>query len=227
MDIENFNQCLQYLQIAQVSQLAELAKEKGPIEKFIPLIGTLSGAVVGFFLTQLVSRSKENKTESNKTMCCKEDISRLQESVQLLIKEAYRASENIALKEVSVTHQFPASISSLFLAEYFTDVAHKFNKEQRHWIQLALQNIEEINKLLVIMRTSKTPTNGYPYSLHLLNLTNIGTRTWLACQSTLKKETEKLSSDELARAAGCTEDDINYKNMLEKNAKARNNFLDL
>lgn len=218
MDIETFSQCLQYMKSTETVST---------IKEFIPLIAASTGVVVGFLLNQLATNSKENKLASNKLTCCEEDIQKIQEALEDLIKEAFCTMKPVVLKERITAHNFPDSVSSLCLDEYFTDIAHKYNKDQRYWIQLILQNIKTINEKLTSITHPQPTKSTHRYSIDLLNMTSNSVLVWGLCRSVLEKKHVELKTKELAEYLECNSDQISYWNLLVSNADNGNNTLDL
>ena len=95
MDFDSFNQCLAYIDFSK--------EEKSLTVKFLPIIGTLCGALIGFFLNYFSSLSKESKATNNKILCCKEDVYRVRDSLQSILKELFRIAGLIS-RPVSYTH---------------------------------------------------------------------------------------------------------------------------
>lgn len=218
MDIETFSQCLQYI---------KSTNSASPIKEFIPLMTATAGVIGGFLLNHYSAGSKEKKLASNKLMCCKEDIQRIQEALEDLIRESFCTMKFVVIKETITAHNFPDSVSSLCLDEYFTDIAHKYNKDQRCWIQLILQNIKTINDKLANITNPKSIKNTHRYSLELLNMTNSSVLVWGLCSSVLENKNVEPETTELAKSLGCTADQIVYWNLLVRNAENKNDTLNL
>lgn len=218
MDIENFNQCLHYLQNSQGRSL---------VEKFIPLISTLGGVAGGFLLTQAANKSKEKRATSNKIMCCKEEIQRIQELLNELLKETLKIMPALVLRDPLKSHSYPHNVGSLYLAEYFTEIAHKFTIQERRWIQTIIQNIESINAKLPTLREAPNSENYYKKSIEILNITNISVRTWKLCENILITNDTELDIEATLIAIGCSEDQVANRNLLIVNANNSNNTLAL
>lgn len=218
MEIEALNQCLEYIQ---------LTSKKSEIEKFIPLIGALSGALFGTTITLLAASRKERRAEKNKLICCNEDVAKIQMSIEKFMRQLMPMMEAAALKNKLVKHSFPDNINSLCLANYFTDVAHKYNKEQRNWVQVIINNVEVMNASLKKLTKPSEAGTPFQFSLLLLNSASTAMRTWKLCQSVIDKKKFDMNVEELVLKIGLSEDQISYRNLLALNAENDNNTLGL
>lgn len=219
MEIDSFNQCLAYMQVA--------FEKKSLVEKFLPLIGALGGAFIGFFLNYFASHSKESKTARNKLMCCNEDIEKIRESLILVIKELFRLGVLISNRELPKGHKLPTGISALCLSEYFADVAHKFSGEQRYQIQRILEDMKALNTLLPILQARDTLSDKYRYSLKLTNTIILAVKIYNSCEGAINKKTSKEESVNNLKNIGANDDEIQAFSKLKENGNNENKTLSL
>ncbi|MGY2438093.1 hypothetical protein [Pseudomonas sp. SDO52101_S400] len=220
MDVESFNQCLIYMQ--------SVAPNKSLIEKFLPAIGGVSGAVLGFLLTSMVAFSKERKVLANKLMCCNEDVARVQSSVEQLIKELFKILMCISVGDLPKGHGLPTNIGALCLSEYFKDVAHKFSKNQRYLIQATLENTSEINSLIDVLQRSSSLEDKYKYSLGLLSAIGLALQISNGCKNIIgNTNKEQLDQIEELERIGVSSSEIKAFLLLKSNASNQNDILKL
>ncbi|WP_153772398.1 hypothetical protein [Pseudomonas sp. MNR3A] len=217
MDIESFSQCIDYMQVNQV---------KMTVDKFIPVASALSGALMGFYLNYLSSSRKEGRASKNKLMCCGENVRQIQGSVVQLLLELCKLMECVAFKKKPARHNLPGSISSLYLNEYFSDVAHKFSKEQREWVQQLLTEVEIINKALPEL-WEKDVSSFYGHSLALLNLSSRAMTAWNKCENIVRGVYFDTTNKDLLELIGATNDQVYCYFALVENAEVTDEKLGL
>lgn len=198
MDIESFSQCIEYMQANHVKLTAD---------KFIPVVSALGGALMGFYLNYLSSSLKEGRASKNKLMCCNENVRQIQGSVSQLLLELCKLMECVAFKKKPARHNLPGSISFLYLNEYFSDVAHKFSREQREWVQQLITEVEIINKSLPAL-WEKNVSSFYDYSLALLNLSSRAMMAWSMCENVVRGAHFDTTNKELLELIGATKDQV-------------------
>ncbi|WP_460417971.1 hypothetical protein [Pseudomonas sp. microsymbiont 2] len=218
MDIDALNQCLQYI---------ELTRPMGEFDKFIPVGSALFGTLIGVSATFFIANWKEKRVENNKFDCCNEDLIKVQESVGMYLKQLLIMMEALAKRQSIYRHRMPHSISPLFLESYFTDVAHKYSKEQRSWIQELMVDLESVNEKTPLIITPEATGSSYDYSRLLLNAGAAAVSVWELCQSVADKERLKIDTSTILRRIGCTEGQIHHRDMLVGNASNGNTTLEL
>lgn len=218
MDIENFNQCLSYLQAS--------LQGKGTFERVLPIVGTLVGAVLGFALNYLAGRGKENKTARNKLMCIDEDVMAIEHSLNEMSKEAVRMISLVVQKATPSGNYLPLSVSALCLESYFIDVAHKYSRQQRYWIQLLISRLKEISCALEEIKDFKGSI--YMRSINLLNLIGLAVNCSRFCKMIMQG---KIVTDEgvvnYLRELDVSEEYLEAYNRAFENAAVRNAALQL
>lgn len=157
MDIENFQQCLSYIEYARPA--------KNSLEKIIAVGGTLAGAALGFALNYFHAKSKESRSTKNKLMCCDEDVHRIRAYLTMEIKEVLRLNSKLVSRKPLIDYRLQDSISTLLIDEYFPEVAHKFSRNQRYWLQELLNNLKIVNSMLSEIKEGKRI--GKPYEMTL------------------------------------------------------------
>ena len=219
MDFDSFNQCLAYIEFSK--------EEKSLTVKFLPIVGTLFGALIGFFLNYFSSRSKESKATNNKILCCKEDIYRVRDSLQSILKELFRIAVLISRQESLSGHNLPTNVSSLFLSEYFADVAHKLNSEQRFQIQRILEDVKALNLVLSIIQQRESLKDKFTYSLKLSNSIILNLRIYTTCKQVFNDDkVNKAESEDLAEL-GIDQSELGAFFALKENGKNKNKNLNL
>ena len=218
MDIESFNQCLGYLQAS--------LQGKGTLDKALPILGTLVGAVFGFALNYFAGRGKENNAAKNKLMCIEEDVMAIEHSLDELNKEALRMISLIVKKTPARGNYLPLSISALCLESYFIDVAHKYSRQQRYWIQLLISRLEEISDALVEIKDFKGPM--YTRAVNLLNLIGLAVNCSRFCKMIMQGE---ILEDEgvvsWLRVMNVSEEHLDAYSRAFENAEVHNTTLEL
>jgi len=202
-------------------------EKKSILEKFLPIIGALSGAFIGFFLNYISTHSKENKTINNKLLCCKEDVHRIRDSLRTVLKELFRIAGLISGRESPSGHNLPTNISTLCLSEYFADVAHKFSSEQRFQIQRILEDAKALNFILGVIQKRETLKDKFIYSLKLSNAIILGLRIYTSC-----KQANGEATNEEAEGGDLNDLDIDQREvkaffMLKENGNNENQTLNL
>ncbi|MGX9559495.1 hypothetical protein [Pseudomonas sp. CFBP 5750] len=137
MDFESFSQCLNYMQAT--------VQDKGTLNKVLPIMGTLLGTAFGFALNYGAGRVKDSKAAKNKIMCIGEDIEVIVHDLNATAKECARLVSLLVERAPLAGNRLPGSMSGLCIDSYFIDVAHQYSRNQRYWIQLALERLKEIN----------------------------------------------------------------------------------
>ncbi len=222
MDIENFNQCIQYLEMT--------IHDKSMLERYIPILAALSGGLVGFFLNSLSTRKKETKSDKNKMMCCDEDIQKIIETLNDTILELMRMMVALVEKNKITSNQLPLSISSLYLSSYFIEIAHKYTTDQRLWIQSLMENLSILDKKLAVAQHPEKGFLSFKNSINIVNTLNYSFRARMYCQSVLHGENLLISeseSDKHALLLGATEEQVKARNTLKQNILDHNNLLNL
>jgi hypothetical protein len=220
MDVEGFNQCLMYVQAA--------VSNKSLVEKFIPVIGTIGGAVLGFLLTNAVAFSKERKVLKNQIMCCNEDVHRVKSSVDHLTKEIFKIMMCISVNSLPKGHDLPMGLSALCLSEYFKDVAHKFSKNQRYLIQSTLEDVAEVNSVVEVLQKSSSLEDKYKYSLGLLNAVALALQISSNCKHIIADTSEVgLDQKKELQSVGVSSAEIEAFLLLKNNASNQNGILKL
>lgn len=171
MDFESFSQCLNYVQLSSQS--------KTLLDKILPVAGALLGTVLGFALNYGTGRIKESKSTSNKIMCIGEDIEVINHALNEAAKECARLISLLIKGERLAGNRLPGSISGLCIDSYFIDVAHKYSRNQRYWIQLILERLKEVNIKLSGWDGGLT---AYEKSAALLNMISISVETARLCK---------------------------------------------
>lgn len=217
MDIESFSQCLNYLQAS--------AQSKGYFEKSLPIAGALIGTALGFFLNYSSGRIKENKAAQNKIMCINEDLAVINHSLDELAKEATRLITLLVQKQPLSGNRLPGSISSLCLDSYFIEVAHKYSKNQRYWIQLLLARVKEINIKLGSLHEDQ---DLYTRSITLMNMISLAVECARLCKMSLSNIlTDHISIHSYLEELDIPSEDFEAYKYAESNAKAQNAVLGL
>jgi hypothetical protein len=152
---------------------------KGLFDKILPIAGALIGTTLGFALNFSSSKVKDNKSANNKIMCINEDIDALEHALNETAKECARLVSLLIQRSPIVGNRLPGSISGLCIDSYFIDVAHKYSRNQRYWIQLTLERLKEINLKLGNRSGQSTP---YERSVDMLNLLSITIETARLCR---------------------------------------------
>lgn len=216
MDVDTFAQCLQYIQ----------ATHSGfTVEKLIPVGAAFAGAILGFGLNYATSIRKENKTTQNKKLCCEEDIQKIRRDTANVASEVCNLCIILTSGADATHHQVPTHVSSLYLDEYFIDVAHKFNTSQRESIKMLLGALKVLNeKLPSLTDRSKS---YYIYSTALLNLANCAILAWSYCEDILRGEIMEPSHDEAYTSLKLTPEQVEAITILQRNAKSSNTELNL
>lgn len=147
MDIENFQQCLNYIDFARPT--------KNHLEKIIAVGGTLAGTVIGFALNYFHAKSKESRSAENKLMCCDEDVHRIRAYLNMEIEEVLRLTSRLVNRKPLIDYRLQDNISTLLLNEYFPEVAHKFSQNQRYWMQSLLNSLKTVNSMLSEIKEGK------------------------------------------------------------------------
>ncbi|MGN8120886.1 hypothetical protein ACTJK9_03895 [Pseudomonas sp. 22082] len=219
MDFDSFNQCLAYIEFSK--------EEKSLVVKFLPIIGALSGALIGFFLNYASTHSKENKIIKNKILCCKEDVDSVRDSLQIILKELFRIAGLISRREPLPGHNLPTNVSSLCLSEYFSDVAHKLSSEQRFQIQRILEDIKALNSILEIIQKRDSLKDKFTYSLKLSNSIILGLRIYATCKQTFNDEiVNKIEGNDF-QELGIDQAELSAFFALKENGNNENQSLNL
>jgi hypothetical protein len=171
MDIDSFSQCLSFMQTTNPS--------KALVDKALPLAGALFGTTLGFALNYASSKIKDNKSTKNKLMCINEDIEVIEHALNESAKECARLLTLLIQKSPLVGNRLPGSISGLCIDSYFIDVAHKYSRNQRYWIQLTLERLKEIN---IKLGNNSSQSTTYEKSVEIINLLSITIETARLCK---------------------------------------------
>lgn len=217
MDVENFALCLQYVQSTHPGFT---------LDKLIPVGAAFGGAIIGFGLNHFSSTKKENKASQNKKMCCEEDIAKIKRQTTTVASEVCNLCKILLEGRRPNHHRVPNHVSSLCLDEYFIDVAHKFNKDQREAIQMLLASLKILNSRLPEL-TNGGHASDYSYSTLLLNLSLGALEVWGHCEDFQRGTITHYSEEEVYKWLGLTDEQITSLNSLQANAKADNTELHL
>ncbi|SDQ55201.1 hypothetical protein SAMN05216487_2466 [Pseudomonas sp. UC 17F4] len=219
MDIESFSLCLSYM---------ELIKPKSNhIDKIIPVAGTLLGTFFGYALNQFTSNRKESKAVKNKLLCCDEDIQRLKHALDKLICESIRIMGEINRHRRPTSHQLPAKLSAFYLSEHFIELAHKFSTNQRYWVHLLIENLDEMNSHLDMIINEKSH-DLFILSAELVSTVGLAGTMHALCQSFQDdKKQFKNTPEEQLEALGLNPEEIAIFTSLSENAEENNRTLKL
>lgn len=222
MDIENFNQCIQYLQSS--------GSGKTTLERYLPVFAALSGGLAGFLLNYLSAGRKEARSDKNKIMCCNEDVEKTQEILKHTILEVMKMTNALVQKKRITTHTLPNKINTLCLSKYFTEIAHKYTKTRRLNIQLLLENIEALNEHIIEAHEPKKGFVSYENSVTLLNVSSKAMKAWFCCQGITADEevtSANLDADSESIKIGATLEQLEARNKLIENLKSNNTLINL
>lgn len=164
MDIDSFQQCLSYVELSNPA--------KGYIDKIITASGALAGAALGFTLNYIHSKSKESTSEKNKIMCCKEDIHRVHAYLARVMIDSVQMTSILINRRSLLDNNFVDFVSSLLLEKYYSEIAHRFTKNQRIWIQELISNLQIVNSKLLEFKKLTITGNTYQATLILFSLTD-------------------------------------------------------
>ena len=158
-------------------------------------------------------------------MCCNEDIDRLQLSLKEILKELYSLAERIHNKKEMKSHTLPTSLNILYLDEYFIDVAHKFNKEQRATIQNIFSEMQELNANLTSLKKRESQIDRFALSRLLSNFTLLALNTYKNCKS-IKNKSQPTDSG-LINELEITTDQVQSLKQIRINIINENSTLNL
>ncbi|KWS33600.1 hypothetical protein [Pseudomonas syringae] len=180
MDIESFSQCITYLQNS--------APARNAIEKALPIVGTLAGTFLGFILNFSWTLHKESRSNKNKLMCMDEDTHRINHFLLEMTKQYAEHLKKVVIRDYPTSHNLPSEIHSSCIEEYFTEVAHKYTKNQRYWLQELSSQLKYINTNLSDIRTREEID---PYNLSKKFLDGISSALFCSklCVMIMKNET--------------------------------------
>ncbi|MEE3935451.1 hypothetical protein V2I68_07790 [Pseudomonas viridiflava] len=222
MDIENFNQCLQYLQSVNL--------EKSAFAKYIPVLAAITGGALGFGLNSLATRKKEGNLEKNKTMCCNEEAQIIQETLEQTMLELMDMMTKLASKIEITKSELPTTITSGYISNHFTDIAHKYTKEQRHWLQAMMVFTESLNKRLDAIQNPERGFLSFENSIDLLNAGNDTIKAWMHCKSFLVNTDSTFSDAHVAEKLliiGASQEQLDARTALIENVETRNSLLNI
>gem|GEM_PF-2231222 len=215
MDIDSFAQCLSFVQATTIT--------KPPVEKYLPIIGTLLGTGVGFGLNQVVTRLKDGKSKKNKQTCCYEECHELKHLCSEMVKALVEAAGLVAQKKRPASHTFPFSIRLPLMDEYYPEVAHSFSSNQRHWIRYILRNVTDINDSLSKALSQEDKRSIYKISAWIVDLLSVLIDTYKMCdQILLDKKIAYPDDDKFLLSLGCDKEDVDFAIMLGENIGADN-----
>lgn len=190
MDIDSFAQCLSFMQATSNVRL--------PVEKYLPVIGTLIGTGLGFGLNQYVTKRKENNSEKAKIASCFEECHELQHISSTMIEALAQAAGRLAIKERPIDHNFPINIDLILINKYYPEIAHRLSVDQRYWIRLVLRNVVDINDSLTAVLNSGDESSLYRISIWVINLIDTLIWNYKICDYILNdKQIEHLPNEEI------------------------------
>lgn len=224
MEIDSFSQCLQYLQA--------ITPEKGQLERYvpIPIASALFGGILGFGLNALLAKYKEESLDANRVMCCSEEVQRIKEALELTLLELMNLASQLVAKIDIATNQLPTKISSPYISKHFTDAAHKHTKEQRSCIQSMIEHIDSLNNRLPFMHEPEKTFVSFDTSVHLLNSSGDALKAWRCCQGFIDKKVSIILEDQVNDQLilmGATQEQVDARALLAKNARSHNSVLRL
>ena len=217
MDLENFAQCIQYIQSAKPGLTAD---------KFLPAATGLIGTLLGFGLNYWTTSRKDAKTENGKMRCCEEDIDQIQRAATLVAQELCNLCSILAAHERLYRLKVPYQISSLYLSNHFSEVAHKYCSAQRECVQDVLSILEKLNSSLPSLNP-KEQISPFAYSKILANLIHSAGAVWQICENFKNSVTTTIAIPNIIKKLNLTPEQLASYTAIKENIEQENIPLDL
>lgn len=217
MDMDSFYQCLSYMQKNVTSAVDYWSA-------IIGVGGTLGGVYIGYYLNSRQADKKEALETDNNVLICKEEVIALQEELLQAMVETGKIAMWFGTNDPAPGVSMPSRIRARYIEEFFAKVCNKFSENQRSWVRILLNLLDDLNQELPGV-TVTTYKSSYVHSQVVTRSWGLILTAWKLCEWIKHDKQTPLKYEEIMKT--CQLPDEQHQQFWKLHRNIANNNRDL